>query len=329
MSMVSIDAERLRAWFDGEGIEPGRSLSIKPMPGGTSNEMFLVRRGAGHWVLRRPAKVAIDGANEGMRREFHILASLARTSVPHPTAVALCDDPEVLGCAFYLMEYVEGVNPIPVPAAFDNDHGRAEIAYAMVDALASVHEVNYRAVGLGDLGHPNGFHERQVGRWSRQLASYEGRQIPGIVRIMNWLDSNRPVEFSPALMHGDFHMRNALISTRSPTRVVAILDWETATIGDPLLDLAGFCEIWCPIANTGWPSRSELISHYQTRRGIEILVPLEYYEVLYNFRLAVLVEGIYQRSLRDASRLSQADMGELAIRSVSRATQIISGSSVC
>jgi aminoglycoside phosphotransferase (APT) family kinase protein len=143
-------------------------------------------------------------------------------------------------------------------------------------------------------------------------------------RVMRWLEGNVPDHFDPTLMHGDFHMLNALIAPEPPGRVLAIVDWETATIGDPLLDLAGFCEIWCPVANDGWPRRSDLIERYGKLRGSGSVGDLTYYEVLYNFRLAVLVEGIYQRSLKDPDRPDAHAMGERVLGNVGRALELIS-----
>ena len=323
LSMELVDADSLGAWLDAQDLEPGRPLKIEPLSGGSSNAMFVVERGEARWVLRRPARVAVDRANEGMRREFRILAALAGTDVPHPDVVALCDDQAVLGCTFYLMERVQGVNPFPLPAVFESDAGRAEVAYSMVEALGRLHRVDWLAAGLGGLGRPEGFHQRQVDRWSRQLASYEGRDLPGIETVMAWLESNLPKDSASTIMHGDFHMLNVLIAPEPPGRVVAILDWETATIGDPLLDLAGFCEVWIPVANDGWPSRAELVERYSAVRGIGVPGDLTYYEVLYNFRLAVLLEGIYQRSRRDPTRPDQDDMGERVFYNLNRALGLI------
>jgi aminoglycoside phosphotransferase (APT) family kinase protein len=321
-----VDLDRLRVWLDAHGLEIGQPITVQPLPGGTSNAMFLIDRGAGRWVLRRPAQVAVERADEGMRREYRILAALDGTDVPHPAVVALCEDTDVLGCTFFLMERVEGVNPFPPPPEFDTDRHRAEIAFGMVDALAWLHEVDWRARGLGDLGRPERFHERQVDRWSRQLASYQGRELPGIDKVTAWLETNRPEAFEPTLMHGDYHMMNTLIDPHPPGRVVAILDWETATIGDPLLDLAGFCEIWCPVANEGWPSRQALVERYRNTRGLDALGDLAYYQTLYNFRLAVLQEGIYQRSLRDPTRPDQYKTGQRVLANVARAVELVSES---
>lgn len=326
MTEELVDPARLAAWLDTQGIEVGQPMAVEPLSGGTSNAMFLVDRGAGRWVLRRPPKVAQARANGGMAREHRILAALEGTGVPHPRVVALCEDHDVLGCTFYLMERIDGVCSIPPPPGLDDDVHRTEISFAMVDALARLHEVDWQAVGLGDLGHPEQFLARQVDRWSRQLASYEGRELPGIDRVMAWLAANRPADFRPTVMHGDYHMLNTLIAADPPGRVVAILDWETATIGDPLLDLAGFCEVWCAATREGgWPDRASLVERYRAARGLDTVPDLTYYEVLYNFRLAVLVEGIYQRSLRDSTRPDQVDSGERALLNVARAVELLSG----
>jgi len=322
--MELVDPDRLSSWLDRTGLAIGATLSVVPIGGGRSNAMFHVERGDRRWVLRRPAGVAIDRAEEGMRREFRILTALEGTEVPHPAPVAICEDRAVLGTTFFLMEHVDGVSPLPAPPALDDDAGRAALAFAMVDALAHLHLVDWRSAGLADLGRPDGFHERQVHRWSRQLASYQERPLPGIDTVMRWLDANRPAYFVPTIMHGDYHMMNVLVGPDRPGRVLAVLDWETATIGDPLLDLAGFCEVWCPAAGHGWPSRAQLVDRYCAGRGIAVLGDLTYYEVLYNFRLAVLLEGIYQRSRRDPTRPDQDEMGARVLVNLARATDLVS-----
>ena len=174
---------------------------------------------------------------------------------PHPAPVALCDDHAVLGCTFYLMACVDGINPLPVPEWLDDPAGHVELTFALTDALARMHDVDPVAAGIADLGRPDDFHERQVSRWTRQLESYEGRELPGLDRVTTWLDANRPalvraVDHARRLPHDERDDR-----PRPPARVVAIVDWETATIGDPLLDLAGFYEIWTsPPARAGPPA---------------------------------------------------------------------------
>ena len=322
-----VDEDRLRVWLDECGIAEGEPLLVERLVAGRSNAMFAVRRGDCDLVLRRPAGIAVDRADEGMRREFRILRALDGSDVPHPEAIAICEDPAVLGCTFFVMARVDGINPMPpLPDAFGSDEARSDVAFAMVDALAAVHAFDWRAGGLSDLGRPEGFHERQVDRWTRQLSSYGGRELPGIDSVAEWLSDNRPTSFTPTLMHGDFHMFNLLIADKPPGRVTAVVDWETATIGDPLLDLAGFCEIWCPIATDGWPSRHELESRYAETRGVELPYSLGYYDALYNFRMAVLLEGIHQRSLRDPTRPDLVEVGDRALANVSRALDAVSRS---
>jgi aminoglycoside phosphotransferase (APT) family kinase protein len=325
MTQQLIDTAALASWLDGEGLEPGLPITITALAAGASNVMVAVDRGAGRWVLRRPARVAVARANDGMAREYRLLAGLAATPVPHPGVIALCTDHNVLGCTFYLMERIEGVHPFPAPPIFDNDEGRAEIAYAMVEGLAQLHDVDWLSAGLEGIGRPDQFHERQVERWSSQLASYEGRTLEGMDVISPWLEAHLPATFSPTLMHGDYHMLNTLLAADAPLRLIAILDWETATLGDPLLDLAGFCEVWCSAASAGWPTRDQLIDRYCTVRGVDRPNDLTYYQVLYHFRLAVLLEGIYQRSLRDPSRADRHDVARRALQSTSRAVELIAG----
>jgi aminoglycoside phosphotransferase (APT) family kinase protein len=225
------------------------------------------------------------------------------------------------------MRLVDGVNPMPVPFALDNDAHRAEITFAMVDALAALHDVDWQAARLGDLGRPKQFHERQVSRWTSQLASHAGRDLPGIDIVGQWLEANLPTEFDPTIMHSDFHMLNARIAADPPARVTAIVDWETATIGDPLLDLASFCEIGCSVAITGWPTRPEMTERYRIAQGLDAVPDLTYYEVLYNLRLAVLIEGSYQRSVRDPARSERRDLGDRVPSKMARAVDLVSSES--
>lgn len=323
--MALVDPDRLGPWLDAQGLAPGAPIAVDELLGGGSNAMFRITRGGTTWVLRRPRRVAIERADEGMRREYRILRALEGTPVPHAGPVALCDDHDVLGCTFYLMGLVEGVDAFPAPPALDDDTGRAGLAFALVDALARLHDVDWRAAGLADLGRPEGFHERQVGRWSAQLATYRDRDLPGIDDVMAWLDTHRPGGFTPTIMHADYHMRNVIVATDPPPRVLAVVDWETTTIGDPLLDLAGFCEAWCGAASeqAGWPSRGALVARYREVRGLAEVPDLRYYEVLYNFRLAVLLEGVYQRSLRDPDAPVQQMLGDRALVNLARAVELV------
>jgi aminoglycoside phosphotransferase (APT) family kinase protein len=320
--MALMDVGRLGAWLDRQDLEAGKPITVKPLAGGTSNAMFVIGRGAAAWVLRRPAQVAVERADAGMLREYQILRALAGSNVPHPEVIGVCEDRSVLGCTFYLMQRVDGVPPVPVPATMDTSPARRAIAHAVVNALARLHDFDWRGAGLAHLGRPEGFHQRQVERWTRQLSSYGGRELPGVGEVSAWLQSHRPGEFEPALMHGDYHMLNVLMTFGETPEVAAIIDWETATIGDPLLDLAGLCESWARAADSGWPGSPELIERYRHARGLTHVPDLAYYEVLYNFRLAVLLEGIFQRAQRDPTRAAQPDLGEHVLFNIRRAAAL-------
>lgn len=311
----------IATWLDAHDIAPGAPMAVEQIAGGRSNVMFRIARGHHRLVLRRPAKVAVAKADDGMRREFRVLRALADTDVPHPRAIAIGEDPALIGCVFYVMEEVDGVLPLgPAEAA------RAPVTMAVTDALAVLHDVDWRGVGLTDFGKPEGFHERQVSRWTAQFEGYRGRTIPEVALVGAWLDQHLPAEWTPSLIHADYHMMNVLIAPEPPPRVLAIVDWETATIGDPLLDLAGFCEVWCgAFAGDRWPARDEIVERYRRQRGLRTMPDLRYYEVLYNFRLGILLEGVYQRSRLDNTRDDDQLADERAMHNLHRAAQLIDG----
>jgi aminoglycoside phosphotransferase (APT) family kinase protein len=308
--------DEIGAWLDGRGIAPGQPLEAERLAGGLSNAMFKVRRGGERFVLRRPAQVAIERADDGMRREFRVLSALAGTPVPHPEAIALCDDTDVIGCAFYLMGVVDGIPPMQLPA---DPEVRREATLAVTDALAALHGVDWRA-RLDGFGRPDDFHERQVRRWTGQYDGYGTDRLPGVREVGAWLEAHLPTDWSPTILHADYHMMNLLVTTDRPVRVAAILDWETATIGDPLLDLAGFTEIWCSaFQGDGWPTRAEIVERYAAQRGLAGVPDLRYYEVLYNFRLAILLEGVFQRS-------GQEMAADRSMANITRALELTRGS---
>jgi aminoglycoside phosphotransferase (APT) family kinase protein len=318
MSSELIDHEAVRRWLDAQRLGTGLSLTVESLSNGRSNVMFSVSRGDQRWVLRRPRKVAVDRADDLMRREFRLLAALSATDVPHARAVALCDDVSVLGCVLYLMTHVEGFNPAgPLPARME---GRQEqVAHAMIDALVTLHQADWRAIGLADFGRPDGFHQRQVSRWLGQLNSHGGRDMPELHGVASWLNEHAPSDFEPAIMHGDYHVLNVIVAPDTPVRVAAIVDWETTTIGDPVLNVYRQA---CP-SELGWPDADGLRQRYAEATGDNSVAAdsatMSYYVALYNFRMAILMEGIYQRSLKDAARGSAQDVAQQVSICVDRA----------
>ncbi len=315
-----IDPDRLAAWLDAHDVAAGTPLEIRRLAAGMSNESFVLHRGGRRWVLRRPARVALEGADRGMQREHRVLTALEGTPVPHPSPLALCADREVIGSAFYVMEYVAGFSSLdPLPARFAGDPVLQEqVALAYMEAIGELARVDWRARGLEGWGRPDGFHERQVERWTRQLDGYGARELPGIREVGAWLSSHIPADWTPGIMHGDYHSANVLVAPDPPGRVAAILDWENSTIGDPVLDLAAFLRMWGDGERRGWAPREAMIERWEQHSGRRA-PDLRYYTALSAFRLAVLLEGVYQRALADPTRAAPEQMGAHVLHLVSAA----------
>ena len=309
-----VDLEALRAWMDGEGLGSGPLEDVEQLAGGTQNVLVrFTRSGRGH-VLRRPPLHKRANSDETMRREARVLAALAGSDVPHPGLIAACPDTEVLGAAFYLMEPIDGFNPasgLPEPHRSDPAMRRA-MGLSMVDAIAALALVDHEAVGLGDFGKPEGWLERQVGRWRSQLDSYAeldgypGPDIPGVDEVSAWLEHNRPATWQPGIIHGDFHFANVLVRPDAPD-LAAIVDWELCTIGDPLLDLGHLLATWPPAGEategagavgagiSDLPTKPELVARYAERTG-RPTTDVDWYHVLAAFRLGIILEGTHARA---------------------------------
>jgi aminoglycoside phosphotransferase (APT) family kinase protein len=269
---------------------------------GSGNALFWLRRGEHTFVLRRPPQVVNAPGASDMTREWRILVALESTPVPHPRPLLLCEDAGVIGAPFLIMEKVDGFTPVGrLPAPYDRPESRRELSMAMVDALAELAAVDWRARGLEGLGKPEGFLERQVGRWLVQFDRYRTREIPELDFVARWLDGNRPAMSAPAIMHGDFSPYNVIAAPHDTQRLAAVIDWDTGTIGDPLLDIGHLLARWTepgedPVLSIeieqreGLPRRAELAQRYVERSGRN-LDALRYYETLSLFKLAIILEG--------------------------------------
>jgi len=306
MSATLVDAEAVDAWI-GDRL-PAGPFAIERVSTGASNEMFEVRRGEHVWILRRPPAHKVAPGAHDMAREFRVLNALDGTDVPHPTPLLLCEDEDVIGAPFYLMERIDGFTPRdPLPAPFDTEPGvRRDMALALIDGIAAVARVDWRAHGLEGFGKPEGFLERQVSRWLSQLERYRTRDIPGLDEVASWLDANRPPMGEAAIIHGDYQFINVMLAPEPPARLAAIVDWEQSTIGDPLLDLAWVLAGWSEDGEAlrfgskyladrqGFPSRGELAARYEQQTARD-LARLDWYVVLALFKLACILEGSYHR----------------------------------
>ncbi len=284
---------------------------------GEANALYWLRRGEQVWVLRRPPAVINAPGASDMNREWRILVALDGTSVPHPAPLLLGGPDGPLGTPFLIMARVDGFTPVGLLSApYDHSRGRRDLAFALVDALADLAAVPWRERGLDGLGRPDGFLDRQVSRWLGQLGGYQTRDIPGLYWLAGWLEANRPPAQPAALMHGDYSLFNVMASPRDTRRLAAVVDWDTGTIGDPLLDvghlLARWTEpgeqpaigVWDIQVRDGLPSRAELAARYADRTGAD-LSALPYYQALALFKLAIILEGSVAR--RRAAHAPDAD----------------------
>jgi len=320
--LPGVDLDALRGWMDDEGLGHGPLHDVEQLAGGTQNVLLRFRRAERRYVLRRPPLHKRANSDETMRREARVLAALAGSAVPHPELVAACPATDVLGAAFYLMEPVEGFNPstgLPEPHASDPVMRRT-MGFAMVDGIAALAGVDHHAVGLGDFGKPDGWLERQVGRWRRQLDAYAeldgypGPDIPGVERVAAWLDEHRPASWEPGIIHGDFHLANVLVSPHGP-ELAAIVDWELCTIGDPLLDLGHLLATWPATASAAavgagiddLPSGAELVERYVTATG-RALDDVTWFHVLAAYRLGIILEGTHARA---CAGLAPVEVGDV------------------
>ena len=308
------DPERLTAWLDSHvpGLGNG-PLVVQKIHGGTSNVILSLDRGGDTLVLRRPPATPPPGSEKSIMREARVLTALRSTDVPHPYCHGQCADPEVIGAPFYVMELVEGWpadlrdGRIYDREPFDKPPYAREVPLAMVDGLIALAKADYKAVGLEDFGHPDNFLERQVDRWERQIRSYkqlydhDWRDLPGYELLRDWLRANIPDDFQPGIIHGDVGTPNALFAFDTPGRLTALIDWELSTIGDPLLDLAWFCNGIRDDRFPGhvpekalynvhdWPTRQELMAHYSAGTG-RSMDNFDYYLLLAMFKGGCILE---------------------------------------
>jgi aminoglycoside phosphotransferase (APT) family kinase protein len=315
-----IDAARLSDWMDSAGLPgKGEPIHTRFLSGGTQNEIYEIQRGEKRCVIRIPPPEAPADRDKGILREWRIIEALDGTEVPHTAAVAMCPDASVLGRPFYLMGFVDGWSPMdhkgwPEPFNTDVDT-RAGLAYQLAEGIALLSKVDWRGKGLQDLGRPDGFHERQVERWTTFFDRIKGRELDGMDVATAWLRTHRPLDFIPGLMHGDYQFANVMYFDGAPARLAAIVDWEMGTVGDPKLDLAWMVQGWPEDTNApqasamsyvdmrGMPTREKLVTHYAQVSGRQV-DDLDYYLILARWKLAIVLEQGFQRAGADEKLLA-------------------------
>ncbi len=301
-----LDLARFRAFF--EDARPGGvngPLRARVIPGGKSNLTYEVTDGQASWIVRRPPLGHVLATAHDMSREHRVITALHPTDVPVPATYALCEDSEVIGAPFYVMERVLGT-PYRLASQLEplGSERTSAISARMVETLATLHRVDPAEVGLSDFGRPQGFLARQVRRWRKQLDASWSRELAGADELHHLLEANLPVEGAPAVVHGDFRLDNLLID--DDDHVAAVIDWEMATLGDPLTDVAlllvyqrmarldtGYAVADASTAS-GFLTDVDMLNRYADRSGRD-LSAMGFYLGLAHFKLAVILEGIHYR----------------------------------
>lgn len=330
------DTLALERWLAGR-IVLRAPLTVEQMRGGQSNPTFLLRDAAGaDWVLRKQPPGALLPSAHAVDREYRVLAALHPAGVPVPKPVVFCEDRTVIGTPFYLMERMRGrvfrTNDLPGMTKTE----RSAIYDAMNETLANLHAVEPASIGLADFGKAGGYYARQISRWTQQWQASKQRDIPALEKLVAWFPSNLAADDEVRIAHGDFRLDNLMFAADSP-RVIAILDWELATIGPPLADLAYNTIPWqmseaamsglrgLDLAPLGIPSFGEYVARYRERSGRESGVT-PFHLAFAMFRLAVILEGVLARARSgNASSASAEAMGALGQRFAERAWEIVEG----
>ncbi len=316
--------DELTRWMDARGLGTGAIGDVETLAGGTQNILVRFRRGDDEYVFRRPPLAKRPNSDETMRREARVLAALRGSAVPHPELIAAEGDVDVIGAAFYLMQPVDGVT---IGSGFAGlDDGRAprhRLGLAMTDGLVALAAIDHVAVGLADFGKPGSYLDRQVARWRSQLEGYT--EVPGypgpgvdVDHVSNWLEAHRPASEQVGILHGDYHLGNVIFA--SDGNLAAIVDWELATIGDPLLDFAQLLVTWpdpgsglslvgsipAPVVD-GFTIGTEMVERYEQGTGRD-LSDLAWYRVLAGYRLGIILEGTRVRAVAGQASPEVGDM---------------------
>jgi aminoglycoside phosphotransferase (APT) family kinase protein len=306
-----LDAAALAAWLAERVPESaGQPIAIEQFPGGHSNLTYLVRVGERELVLRRPPVGSKVKSAHDMGREVRVLSRLAPAWPPAPRPIAECDDPSVLGAPFYLMERKRGVilrRELAPGLAIEPPTAR-RLSEALADGLAELHAIDFAAIGLGELGRPDGYALRQVRGWTERYAGSRTDDLPVVDRVAGWLAAHIPESPPPALLHNDYKYDNLVLDPADLARIVGVLDWEMATVGDPLMDLGTSLAYWVeagdppgmiamrfgPTTLPGMMRRGELAARYAERTGRR-LDHIVFYYAFGLFKTAVVAQQIYWR----------------------------------
>ncbi len=303
----------LEQYLDSQGLGAG-DIEAERIGEGHSNITYLIRRGGEQFVLRRPPRPPLPPSAHDVLREATLLRALEPTEVRTADILAVCDDESILGVPFYVMGYVDGIVMTgSVAPALDNPEERRRIAEQLIDALVETHAVDWRAAGLEGFGKPTGYLDRQLRRFGGLWEHNKTRELPLVQEVGEWLAAHKPESPAATIVHGDYRLGNVMFADDAPARLIAIFDWEMATIGDPLADVGYMSATWSePLDGEdrkrtmfdfmtvthaeGFLKRDELVARYEQRSG-RSMSDLRWYQALAIWKAAVFMEGNYKRSL--------------------------------
>ena len=318
------DLARLSAWLADHVTGFRGPAALTKFEGGQSNPTFRIDSPSGAYVLRAKPRGDLLPSAHAVDREFRVLAALAGSGVPVARVHAYCADPAVFGSAFYVMDFVAGriFWDQRLPGLAPDERGA--IFSSMNETIARLHAIDPAAVGLADYGRPGNFMERQVARWSKQYRASETETIPAMDALIDWLPRFRPAEGETRIVHGDYRLDNLIIHPTEP-RVVAVLDWELSTLGDPVADFAYHAMAWriapdlfrglagVDFAALGIPDEEAYLALYCARTGRETIEHWDFYMVFSMFRIASILQGIAKRALDgNAADARAAEVGRKA-----------------
>lgn len=320
MNTQTLDVSNLAIWLREHVHDFKGDLLAEKFAGGQSNPTFKLTAGDRHFVLRRKPPGVLLASAHAVDREFRVISALQDTEVPVPGAVALCEDDDVIGSMFYLMECLEGrVFWDPALPELNNDD-RAAVYDDMNRVLAALHSVDVDRVGLGDYGRPGNYFERQVSRWSKQYRASETEHISAMENLMSWLVENMPEDDGRiSLVHGDYRLDNVMFHPSEP-KIIAVLDWELSTLGNPIADLAYQVMAWQLPRDAGMsgmagldrsalaiPEDNAYIAEYCERTGRDEIRHWNFYMAFCFFRLAAIVQGVKKRALDGTASSAEAE----------------------
>jgi aminoglycoside phosphotransferase (APT) family kinase protein len=338
VTATPFDIDRLATYLRGQIEGFAGALTVEKLPGGQSNPTFaLSLNGKRRYVLRKKPDGPILPSAHAVEREYRVMKALAGSDVPVPRMFCLCEDPEVIGTSFFVMEFAQG-RSLWNPALPDMAPAERRAIYdEMNRVIAALHKIDIAAVGLADYGKPGNYFARQIGRWSKQYRGAETHRIEAMENLIAWLPEHIPPGDETSLVHGDFRLDNMIFHATEP-RVIAVLDWELSTLGHPLADFSYHMLAWrlrpdeyrgmggLDLADLGIPDEKNYVAAYCQRTGRQAIEPLhwEFYLAYNMFRLASIRQGILRRALDgNASDPNAEAVGRRAGDLADRAWQIV------